>query len=420
MLQTKYLIVGCSHAGLSALEAIRLQDETSAITMVSREPTLPYSPTILPYIICGQKQKDQIHLRDRTFFDDLNVSFMPGCTVTGVNASEKTAVLDSGEKIEYEKLLLASGADATIPPFPGVETVSYQVVRTLDDALKLRKSIKKAKSAVVIGAGLIAMHTAENLAQAGLVVTMVVRRKVSLFSYFDGEAAQMIEKIFAQKGVTIATGSGVVRMEAANGGCEITLESDKVLHADLLLLTTGVRPRISYLAGSEIETDQGILVDESMRTSAQDIWAAGDVAQAPGFFNPGKSVNATLPNASVQGRIAGMDMVEDPALKPYPGSSGLNTFNFFGHHGFSLGLATVTKSSDDIEVNTVYLPSSHRYQKLVFKNNRLVGVSAINAQLDPGVLRELIQRQIDLSELKEKFASDPLNTGRLLMTKLWR
>ena len=285
MLQTKYLIVGCSHAGLSALEAIRLQDETSAITMVSREPTLPYSPTILPYIICGQKQKDQIHLRDRTFFDDLNVSFMPGCTVTGVNASEKTAVLDSGEKIEYEKLLLASGADATIPPFPGVETVSYQVVRTLDDALKLRKSIKKAKSAVVIGAGLIAMHTAENLAQAGLVVTMVVRRKVSLFSYFDGEAAQMIEKIFAQKGVTIATGSGVARMEAANGGCEITLESDKVLPADLLLLTTGVRPRIGYLAGSEIETDQGILVDESMRTSAQDIWAAGDVAQAPGFFN---------------------------------------------------------------------------------------------------------------------------------------
>ena len=115
-----------------------------------------------------------------------------------------------------------------------------------------------------------------------------------------------------------------------------------------------------------------------------------------------------------------MDMVADPALKPYPGSSGLNTFNFFGHHGFSLGKATATKSSDDIEVNTVYLPSSQRYQKLVFKNNRLIGVSAINAELDPGVLRELIQRQIDLSEVKKQFTSDPLNTGRLLMTKLWR
>ena len=420
MLQTKYLIVGCSHAGLAALEAIRLQDETGAVTMVSKEPTLPYSPTILPYVICGEKQTDQINLRDQTFFDDLNVSFMPDRTVTGVDEAEKTVTLDSSEKVQYEKLLLASGADAAVPPFAGIETVSYQVVRTLEDALKLRESIKSANSAIVIGAGLIAMHTAENLAQAGLAVTMVVRRQVSLFSYFDGEAARMIETIFAQKGVTIATGSGVASIAAANGGCEITLESDKVLHADLLLLTTGVRPRIGYLTQSGIETDQGILVDEVMRTSARDVWAAGDVAQAPGFFEPGKSINATLPNASVQGRIAGMDMVADPALKPYPGSSGLNTFNFFGHHGFSLGKATATKSSDDIEVNTVYLPSSQRYQKLVFENDRLIGVSAINAELDPGVLRELIQRQIDLGEVKKEFTADPLNTGRLLMTKLWR
>jgi phenylglyoxylate dehydrogenase epsilon subunit len=420
MIQTKYLIVGCSHAGLSALEAIRLLDESGTVTMVSRESTLPYSPTILPYVICGQKETDRIHLRDQAFFNNLNVSFMQGTAVTGVDATGKTVALDSGDKIHYEKLLLATGADAAIPPFPGIETVSYQVVRTLDDALKLRESMKNAKSAVVIGAGLIAMHTAENLAQAGLTVTMVVRRRVSLFAYFDGEAARMIEKIFSEKGVSIATGSGVARIEAAGNGCEITLESGKVLQADLLLLTTGVRPRVSYLVQSDIVVDQGILVDESMRTSARDVWAAGDAAQAPGFFDPAKSVNATLPNASVQGRIAGMDMVGDPALKPYPGSSGLNTFNFFGHHGFSLGRATVTESGEDVEVNTVYLPSSHRYQKLVFQNNRLIGVSAINAELDPGVLRELIQRQIDLSEVKKQFTSDPLNTGRLIMTKLWR
>ncbi len=144
------------------------------------------------------------------------------------------------------------------------------------------------------------------------------------------------------------------------------------------------------------------------------------MAQAPGFFDPGKTVNATLPNASVQGRIAGMDMAGDPALKPYAGSSGLNTFNFFGNHGFSLGMGTVTESTADIEVNTIYQPSSRRYQKLVFQDNRLVGVSAINAELDPGVLRELIQRRVDLGAVKEEFTRDPLNTGRLLMTKLWR
>ncbi len=417
---TQYLIIGSSHAGIAALEAIRLIDENGSITMVTHEDSLPYSPTILPYVISGEMAPEVIHLRDRSYFDQLSVNFRSGSAVTRINLDEKWVKLESGEKINYEKLLLATGADAAIPSFPGIESVPYQVVRTLEDALKLRDSIQTAKSAIVIGAGLIAMHTAENLAQSGLQATLIVRRQVSLFAYFDGAAARMIEHIFSDHGVTLATGSGVSEISAANGGCQVTLESGKVISADLLLLAAGVRPRISYLDGSNIEVDRGILVNEKMRTNAEDVWAAGDVAQAPGFFDTGKTINATLPNASVQGRIAGMDMVKDPALKPYLGSSGLNTFNFFGHHGFSLGLATVTESTDDIEVNTVYLPSSQRYQKLVFKNNRLVGVSAINAMLDPGILRELIQRQVDLADVKERFASAPLETGRLLMTKLWR
>ena len=417
---TQYLIIGSSHAGIAALEAIRLLDENGSITMVTREDSLPYSPTILPYVISGEMAPEVIHLRDQSYFDELSIYFRSGSAVTCINLDEKWVELASGEKINYEKLLLATGADAAIPSFPGIESVPYQVVRTLEDALKLRDSIQTAKSAIVIGAGLIAMHTAENLAQSGLQATLIVRRQVSLFAYFDGAAARMIEHIFSDHGVTLATGSGVSEISAANGGCQVTLESGKVISADLLLLAAGVRPRISYLDSSSIEVDRGILVNEKMQTSVQDVWAAGDVAQAPGFFDAGKTINATLPNASVQGRIAGMDMVKDPALKPYLGSSGLNIFNFFGHHGFSLGLATVTESTDDIEVNTVYLPSSQCYQKLVFKNNRLVGVSAINAQLDPGILRELIQRQVDLAEVKERFASAPLDTGRLLMTKLWR
>jgi phenylglyoxylate dehydrogenase epsilon subunit len=419
--KTRYLIIGSSHAGLAALEAIRLQDENGSITMVTREDSLPYSPTILPYIISGEIAAEDIQLRDQSYFDQLSVTFKSGSAVTGINLKEKWVNLASGEKINYEKLLLATGADASIPAFPGIDGVPYQVVRTLEDALKLRQSFQEAKSAIVIGAGLIAMHTAENLAQSGLQATLIVRRQVSLFAYFDGAAARMIEGIFSDHGVTLATGSGVSEISpAGNGGCQVTLESGRVISADLLLLATGVKPRISYLDGTDIQVDRGILVNENMQTSVKDVWAAGDVAQAPGFFDAGKTINATLPNASVQGRIAGMDMVKDPALKPYLGSSGLNVFNFFGHHGFSLGLATVTESTDDIEVNTMYLPSSQSYQKLVFKNNRLVGVSAINAKLDPGILRELIQRQVDLTDVKEGFTSAPLETGRLLMSKLWR
>ena len=421
MAQTKYLIIGSSHAGLSALDAIRAADEEGSITIVCRENTLPYSPTILPYVVSGDVAPEKINLRNAEYFDNLNATWKKDDAAVKVDTDKKVVTLESGEAVEYEKLLIATGADAAIPPFPGIEDVKYNVVRTLEDAVNLRGDIEKSKSAIVLGAGLIAMHTAETLAHAGLEVTLVVRRTVSLFAYFDGAAAKMIEKVFADNGVRIALGYGVEKISApAGGGCTVTLQSSEDLNADLLVLATGVRPRIACVEGSGIETDQGILVDNLMRTSASDVWAAGDVAQAPGFFEPGKSINATLPNASVQGNIAGMDMTDDPGTKPYLGSSGLNTFNFFGHHGFSVGLGTVTESTDEIEVNTTFLPSGMRYQKLVFKSNKLVGVSAINADLDPGVLRELIQREIDLSDVKEKFTNEPVETGRLLMTRLWR
>ena len=138
MSQVKYLIIGGSHAGLCALEAIRFQDEEGEIAMVSREQSLPYSPTILPYVISGKKQTDTILLRDESYFTDLNVQFMPGSTVVAVNPAEAMVALQSGETIRYEKLLLATGADAAVPPFPGIDTVSYPEVAQIHSECKIR------------------------------------------------------------------------------------------------------------------------------------------------------------------------------------------------------------------------------------------------------------------------------------------
>jgi phenylglyoxylate dehydrogenase epsilon subunit len=421
MSQTKYMIIGSSHAGLSALDTIRAWDENGTVTIVSKEDALPYSPTILPYVVSGSVSPENIDLREPDYFTQSGVVFKKNAAAVSLDTKQKTVLLASGEKIQYEKLLIATGADAAIPDFPGIENVPYQVLRTLDDAQKIRSEMENAKSAIVLGAGLIAMHSAENLAQAGLEVTVVVRRHVSLFSYFDGMAAKMIEGVFCDHGIKIVTGHGVKQIaKGQNGGVAVMLQSDETLHADLLHLATGIRPRIGFLDGSGVEIDQGIPVDSFMRTNAADVWAAGDVAQAPGFFDPDQRISATIPNASIQGKIAGMDMAGARSVQPFLGGSGLNTFNFFGHHGFSVGLGTVTESTDEIEVNNVFLPSGKAYQKLVFEDNRLVGVSAINADLDPGILRELIQRRVDMGALKEKFVNSPKAVGRLLMTKLWR
>jgi phenylglyoxylate dehydrogenase epsilon subunit len=174
---------------------------------------------------------------------------------------------------------------------------------------------------------------------------------------------------------------------------------------------------VEYLKGSGVEADQGILVDEKMRTNVSGIWAAGDVAQARGFFEPSKILNATLPNAVEQGRIAGMDMVDDPALKEYPGAVSLNTYKFFGHRAFSVGMV---REGDGCEVEKALVPESFKYQKLVFKGDHLVGASGINSDLDPGIMVQLIRRKAYLGDGKAAFCASPVEISRVMMTSTWR
>jgi hypothetical protein len=115
-----------------------------------------------------------------------------------------------------------------------------------------------------------------------------------------------------------------------------------------------------------------------------------------------------------------MDMVGDPAAKEFVGSIGLNTYKFFGHRAFAAGISGMSRSDGSFEVDQILLPSSFKYQKLVFRENRLVGALGINSDLDPGVMVQLIRRRIDLQEVKGKFAAAPVEMSRILMSRMWR
>lgn len=421
MPSTKYLIIGSSHAGLSALDAIRLQDTEGSVTLVTRDESLPYSPTILPYVVSGDADPEKIFLRDEKAMDRLNVTFLKGEGVTRVDTKAHSVRLSSGESLSYEKLLLATGATPVLPPVTGLEDVPYHVLRTLDDAIKLRNALENKQTALVVGAGLIGMHAAENLAKIGVDVTIVEALPHVLPDYFDEDGASLIQRIFSDKGIMMVMGSTVNQVAGSNGAQLVTLNSGETISSDLVFVATGVRPSFDYLAETDIEMDQGILVDDRMRTSAEDVWAAGDVAQAPDFFDSDKRLNGTLPDASEQGRIAGMDIVGDSALKPYKGGIGMNTYKFFGHRAFSVGLIKEGKAtSDGLEVDRMTSPASQRYQKLVFQDDRLVGALSINTDLDPGVMFEVIRRRIDLKDMKARFVDHPQETGRVLMTRIWR
>ncbi len=417
MHQTHYLVAGASHAGLQAVHAIRQVDPETSITVLSRDSRPPYSPTILPYVVSGHSDPEQVVLRAERYFEQEGIDLVTGAEVVHVDDASQVVTVSDGDQWHFEKLLLATGADPLVPPIKGLGDVDYHALRTMDDALRLRDMARRAKRAVVLGAGLIGMHGAENLCHAGLDVTVVEQYPQVLPGYFDAPAAGLIEAAFSSHGITMIMGHEVVAASASGGGCVITLDDGRRLEADLLLVATGVRPRLDYLRDTALETEVGVLVDDHMRSNIANIWAAGDVAQARDFFSDRRVLTGILPDAVEQGHTAGMDMAEDVAAGTYAGGVPINTYTFFGQQAISVGRNTV---ADGEEVCTLADEAAHRYRKILLKDGRLRGISCINEEMDAGIMWQLILREVDLDPVREAFVAEPLATGRALMSSLWR
>ncbi len=416
MPDVKYLLVGSSHAALEALRSIRHFDPDGSMAMVTRDAQLPYSPTILPYVVSGRSKPDAVLLRDQAFFEANACAFVPNATATGLDAKARSVTLANGQSWRYQRLLIATGAAPAIPPVKGIETVRFHVLRSLDDAQGLRSAMGGSRHAVVLGAGLVGLHAAENMAEAGLSVSVVEMQSHVLPGYFDAKASERIEAAFTAHGVKLHLGCKVLAVEARDGGhsCAVHLEDGRVLQADLLLVATGVKPATDWLAGSGVQLDRGVLVDETMRTTVADVWAAGDVAQATDFHTGKPALIGIIPTAVEQGRIAGQGMAGDPYLKAYPGGIPINTYRFFGRVALSIGQAA---ARDGVEVSE---NEDDGYRRLVLSDNRLVGYASIDEPFDVGIMGELIRRKVDLSAVKDSFIARPVETGRRLMSEQWR
>lgn len=418
--RVKYLIVGASHAGISALDAIRAYDENGTTALVSQEDVLPYSPTILYHVVSGRTEPDTVFLRDDDYFARHGVSFHRKTRVVSVEPEAGSVGLDSGDSIGFEKLLLATGSRPLLPEINGLSSVSYHVLRTLDDAIRIRSQLTRHESVAVIGGGLIGLHCAESFAKQGLSVTVLEQESSLLPGYFDAIAARFIESAFRKHGIEVITSARIQEIAKDGNRVSVALEGHPSVRAGMLLVTVGVTPRIDFLANSGIDTGEGVLVDEKMKTSHEHVWAAGDVAQAHDFFDRTPMLNPILPDAVDQGRIAGMAMADDPYVESYQGAVNQNTFHFVGHNAFAVGNSLIQGDNGEHEIAMHVDERETRYWKLIFREGILEGAAGINSGLDPGIILQLVVRRQKLGDLREQFGEDPVQAGRLAMARWWR
>ncbi len=398
-----HVIIGAGPAGVTAAEEIRRLDPSAEITLISHEPEPPYARMAIPYLIKNQIGESGTFIRvSDTHFEDLKINLLEA-EIESVDAAGKTLNLRGGESLAYDKLLIASGGTPLTPPIAGIDLPGVTPCWTLDNARQIIERAVANAHIVLIGAGFISTTIVEALVERGGSLTIVEMEDRLIPRMMDSQGAGIIRKWCEARGVTIKTSARVDSISQAGERLSVSIAGQDAIEADLVISATGVAPNIGFLDGSGIDTDMGILVDEYLTTSHPDIYAAGDVAQAPDMLAGGKTVMAVQPVAAEHGRLAGINMAGGNSLA-WNGSINMNVLDMLGLVSCSFGLWEGVDGGDYAEL---YKPEQNKYIKLQFEEDRLVGASSVGYTDHVGVFQGLIMGKVSLGEWKEKLMKDP-------------
>ena len=406
---THYVIVGGGPAGQNAIETIRALEPDAKLTLVCDEP--PYARMVLPYVLEGKVDEPALMTGDEAWWKELGVETRFGVRVTAVDPTEHTLTLDDTEALAYDRLLIATGSRTARPPIEGLDAPPVVSMWTLDDA---RTFLGETRSkTVIVGAGFIAFTILDGIVSQSDQVTFVELESQILPHMLDAPSANLMADYLAAHGVEIRTGQRVASIDEAG----VTLANGGRLPADAVIVATGVQPNVELLAGSGIEVDHGILVDERMQTSVADVYAAGDVAQGPILGSTERRVHAIQPTAVDHGRVAAANMTG--ADVRYEGSLVMNVVAAQGIEAASFG-----RWDEEGDVTVVENAPNHVYRKLVWGGDAgdvivggiLLGPTvAVSGQNDAGMLKGLVQTGVALGPWKEYLEENPLDLRRVFV-----
>ena len=398
----QYVIIGAGPAGVVAAETLRKEDPEASIIVVGDEMEPPYSRMAIPYFLANKIRPSGTHLRaSPTHYQKLGIE-LKNVRVTRVDGAAKIITLEDDTKLQYDKLLIAAGSRPATPPIIGIDLPHVHACWTLENARKIVTLTKPNTNVVLMGAGFIGCIILEALAFRGVNLTVIEMGDRMVPRMMNDKAGNLIKSWCIKKGVAVRTSTKATAITSAG----VELESGEDLPAELVISATGVTPNISFLRGSKIKTDQGILVDRSMQTQIADIYAAGDVAQGKDFSTGNYSVQAIQPTATEHGRIAALNMAGKNVQ--HQGSVNMNVLDTLGLISSSFGLWMGVEDGDSVEV---YNPEAYKYLNLRFGTGKdddvLVGASTLGMTQHIGAIRGLIESKTHLKQWKERLMDDP-------------
>jgi NAD(P)H-nitrite reductase large subunit len=380
------IIIGNSAAGLSAIKTIRAVDKKISIAVFDKEDEPAYSRVLTPYYAGFDTDRDHLYIVDRSFYSKNGVYTYLGQEVIKVDTNRKTIYTQDGV-YTYKYLLIASGASAKPPRIKHDKVLT---LRNISDADKLREFFASAKSVSALGAGLVSIPTLSHL-KYDVKKHIVVSSDRVFSQVVDKEASYILEGIFKNKNVFIYKHDDVESVkDNKDGSIKLILESNQTIDCDCLLVGKGVVPNVGFLK-DELDIDIGIVIDEHCRTSAQDVYAAGDCAQGKDFITGKSLVQGNWITAVEQASIAAKNILGFDIF--YEGSLKNNTTEVFG-----TDVAVVGYNKDDTESIEFFDPQRNFYRKLFFdESNVIIGATLIKDTNDAGLYYNLVKTRTKIN-----------------------
>lgn len=399
MKKMEYLIIGGGVAGTTAAETIRQKDKKAVIVIVSDEPYRFYSRVMLskPAFFLGKISFDKIWLKTEEWYWENNIEFLAGRKAVKLDATKKMVVLDNGEEINYEKLLLAVGGHSRELEIPGNDKKGVLYLRNLSDAKDIMGAVKTAKKAVVIGGGFVGFEMCEMMRLAGVEVDLVIREKMFWEGVLDKEGSEIVENALRKNGVKIIRESEAGEITGAEKADGIILKSGEKISADIVLVSIGIFCPHIWIKEAGIATGRGIITNEYLETNIKDVWVAGDAAEFTDIITREQSCVGNWVNAQLQGKIAALNMMGE--REPF------RLVSFCNSSGFGLNISFIGdfKGGENREIIFAVSVENNLYRRLIVKNNKIIGAILINKMGEITAIRQMIENSVDISDKKDKF-----------------
>ena len=393
----KYVIIGNSAAAVGCVSGIRSVDKEGSITIISDEPHFTYSRPLISYWLKGKVTDDKMYYRDSDFYEVNNCSTILGKKVIKIDAEKKKIVLEDNSEITYDKLLVATGSAPFVPPVEGLaDAENAFTFLTWDSAKAVKAVVNKDSKVVIMGAGLIGLKAAEGLHDVCEEITVVDLADRILPSILDNKGASFVQKHIEKEGIKFMLNDAASSVKDG----VVYLKSGSELPYDVLIVAVGVRPNTSLVKDAGGNVNRGIVTDNKQETSIKDVYSAGDCTESYDICTSQNKILALLPNAYMQGEIAGINMAGGD--KVFDTAMPMNAIGFFGLHMITAG-AMEGECLESIDENN--------YKKMVFSDGLLKGYILIGEISRAGIYTSIIREKTPLCEIN----SDLLKTSPQLL-----